>query len=115
LWRGRPRGDRQERSQDAQPIGSVLDSLSLGRPLAGGLALGELARRWEAVVGDRLARECAPIGLEGGLLLVGVSSAAWAVQVKFLASQVRDRANEVLTTDRVREVRVVVREAPADH
>jgi predicted nucleic acid-binding Zn ribbon protein len=107
---GKPKRARQERSQEAQPIGSVLDSLTGGRPLAAGLALGELGRRWGAVVGDRLAQECSPIGLERGLLLVGAGSAAWAAQVKFLASQVRDRANEVLGMERVREVRVVVRQ-----
>jgi predicted nucleic acid-binding Zn ribbon protein len=104
------RGPGAGRSGEAQPLGSILDSLSTGGRLAAGLALGELGRRWEAVVGERLARECAPAALEGGLLVVRADSAAWAAQVKFLAGQVRDRANQVLGSGAVREVKVSVRE-----
>jgi predicted nucleic acid-binding Zn ribbon protein len=115
LSRGNRRKSGSERSEDVQPIGSVLDSLAGGRSLASGLALGELGRRWAAVVGDRLARECSPAALEGGFLLVRASSAAWAAQVKFLAREVRDRANQVLGIAAVREVRVVVQEGAGSH
>jgi predicted nucleic acid-binding Zn ribbon protein len=98
-----------------QPIGSVLDSLSVGRSLASGLALGELGRRWDAVVGDRLAKECSPAALEGGFLLVRASSAAWAAQVKFLAVEVCERANQVLGVAAVREVRVAVQDGTGIH
>jgi predicted nucleic acid-binding Zn ribbon protein len=101
---------RRERSDEVQPIGSVLDTLAGGSPLAAGLVLGELGRRWGEVVGDRLAGECSPAALTDGLLLVAASSAAWAAQVKFLAAEVRDRANQVLGGAGVREVRVTVRE-----
>jgi predicted nucleic acid-binding Zn ribbon protein len=115
LSQGNRKNSRSERSEEVQPIGAVLDSLAGGRSLASGLALGELGRRWAAVVGDRLAMECAPAGLEGGFLLVRASSAAWAAQVKFLATEVRDRANQVLGTAAVREVKVAVREGAGSH
>jgi predicted nucleic acid-binding Zn ribbon protein len=99
------------RSERTESLGSVLDSLAADRPLRSGLALGELGRRWEAVVGERLARECSPAALDGGLLVVRASSAAWAAQVKFLAEEVRERANGVLGFDAVRAVRVAVQEA----
>ena len=51
----------------------------------------------------------------GGFLLVRASSAAWAAQVKFLAGEVRDRANQVLGIAAVREVRVVVQEGAGSH
>jgi predicted nucleic acid-binding Zn ribbon protein len=107
--------DKPKRSEEVQPIGSVLDSLAGGRPLASGLALGELGRRWTAVVGDRLAKECAPGALEGGLLIVRASSAAWAAQVKFLAAQIAERANQVLGFGAVQEVKVAVREGAGNH
>jgi hypothetical protein len=53
--------------------------------------------------------------LEGGFLLVRASSGAWAAQVKFLAGEVRERANQVLGTAAVREVKVVVREGAGSH
>jgi len=111
---GSRKKSRSERSEEVQPIGSVLDSLAVGS-LASGLALGQLGRQWAAVVGDRLARECSPAALEGGFLLVRASSAAWAAQVKFLAGEVRDRANQVLGMAAVREVRVAVQEGAGSH
>jgi hypothetical protein len=71
------------------------------------MQLGRLGRSWAAVVGDRLAGESEPVSLEGGTLLVRVTSPAWAQQIRFLAEQVRARANEVLGRDSVAQVRVV--------
>jgi hypothetical protein len=110
LSRGKPK-----RSEEAEAIGAVLDVLFGSRSLASGLVLGELGRQWASVVGDRLAKECSPAALEGGLLLVRASSAAWAAQVKFLAGELRERANEVLGFAGVREVRVAVQEGAGSH
>jgi predicted nucleic acid-binding Zn ribbon protein len=73
-----------------------------------GLSLGHLARSWEEVVGPRLAQETAPVSLEGGALVVAASSAAWGAQVRFLAKDVAEKANETLQSEEVRSVRVVV-------
>jgi predicted nucleic acid-binding Zn ribbon protein len=70
--------------------------------------LGRLARCWEEVVGPVLARETAPRALDEGGLLVAASSAAWGTQVRFLADEIRRRANRELGSDQVRKVRVVV-------
>lgn len=106
---------KPKRSEEVEPIGLVLDTLAGARSLASGLALGELGRRWEAVVGERLAKECAPAALHGGLLVVRASSAAWAAQVKFLAAEIGERANHVLGSAAVREVKVAVGEASGSH
>ena len=103
-----PRERRVKRSREPQEIGKVLEELGRGRRLSAGLALGRLARRWRDVVGERLADESAPLRLEGGLLLVRVSSAAWATQVRFLADAVVKEANVVLGSEIVRTVKVVV-------
>jgi predicted nucleic acid-binding Zn ribbon protein len=115
LSQGNRKKGRPARSEEVQPIGSVLDNLAAGPSLVSGLALGQLGRQWAAVVGDRLARECSPAALDGGFLLVRASSAAWAAQVKFLAGEVRDRANQVLGTAAIREVRVAVQEGAGGH
>jgi predicted nucleic acid-binding Zn ribbon protein len=99
----------EERSSEGQGLGSVLDGLFGARPLAAGMTLGLLARRWVSVVGDRLAEETVPARLdEGGLLLVRASSSAWAAQVTFLSGQIRAAANAALGEERVRRVKVVV-------
>jgi hypothetical protein len=72
------------------------------------MALGELGRRWPSVVGERLAQECSPARLEAGVLVIRVTSAAWAAQLRFLTNEVRQRVNDVLGDGGVREVRVVL-------
>jgi hypothetical protein len=72
------------------------------------MALGELAARWSEIVGDRLARECAPAGLEGRLLIVRASSRGWAAQIGFLSEEIRRRAEAVTASGDIAGIRVVV-------
>jgi predicted nucleic acid-binding Zn ribbon protein len=103
----------RERSGEPEGLGEVLDRLLRGRPWGRGVALGELGRRWTAVVGERLAEECSPVRLEEGVLVVRASSAAWGSQLRFLSREIRDRANAVLGERPIREVKVVLGE-PTD-
>ncbi len=96
-----------------EELGSILDQLAGEPRLAEGMSIGRLARRWPEVVGERLALECSPLRLEGRVLLVRATSAAWATQIRFLAEQVAARANSALGRDAVEGVRVVVGEAPS--
>jgi hypothetical protein len=91
-----------------QSVGGVLREAMGSERFRRGLALGRLARSWEDVVGDRLGRETSPSLLENGTLVVSVSTAAWGAQVRFLAPDIRRRANEVLGTEEVGTVRVSV-------
>jgi predicted nucleic acid-binding Zn ribbon protein len=108
-----PRGDGagisgETSAGELQEVGRVLRE-ALGEPrFKRGLALGRLARAWEDVVGPRLARETAPASLDEGGLVVAVSSGAWGAQVRFLTREIRQRANQVLGTEEIRAVRVVV-------
>jgi predicted nucleic acid-binding Zn ribbon protein len=97
-----------DRTSEPEGIGVVLAALGASRPLAAGLSLGRLGRAWPSVVGERLAVECEPASLEQGVLVVRVSSAAWATHVKFLAEEIGRRANEALGGRSIREVRVVL-------
>jgi predicted nucleic acid-binding Zn ribbon protein len=122
-------GRGSKRSAEPQALGSVLDALGTEQRLATGLLLGRLGRRWESVVGERLAEESAPAGLEAGVLFVRASSAGWAAQITFLAKEVRTAANRVLADggspgtassgaregdpkEPIREVKVVVETGP---
>jgi predicted nucleic acid-binding Zn ribbon protein len=109
---GRRGSRKQARSEEPQEIGAVLEGMLGQGPWASGISLGELGRRWDSVVGERLAQETVPVALEGGILLIRASSAAWAAQVRFLSSELRDRANDVLEIALVREVRVSVDAGP---
>jgi predicted nucleic acid-binding Zn ribbon protein len=91
-------------------IGEVLDGLlATAGPWQAGLATGELGRRWADVVGEPLASETAPRGLDArGTLTVAASSGAWAAQLRFLRAAIAANANEVLGHPAVIDVRVVV-------
>lgn len=106
-----PFGDEGRDGPQVPPreVGEVVRALLSERRMHRGVVLGRLVRRWDDVVGGKLAAETVPAGFEGGELLVATSSSAWAAQVRFLAEEVRRRANEVLGTDEVRGVRVIVR------
>ena len=109
-----PRKPREGESREGEELGTILDGMLVQRPWRSGMALGELARRWTDVVGDRLARECEPVGLENGALLVRASSSAWAAQIGFLAEEVRSRAEGVIGEGSVASVRVAVDAGPLD-
>jgi predicted nucleic acid-binding Zn ribbon protein len=107
-WRAR----RDERTVEGAPLGEVLDGLMRERAFARGVPIGRLSGGWEAVVGPRLASETAPVSLEAGVLVVAASSGPWGAQARFLADQIRRRANEELGSQEVRRVQVVVRPDP---
>ena len=102
-------GRRDARSGDAVSIGDIVDGLMAEEVFARGMPIAQLASRWPELVGERLARETAPLSLEDGLLTVGVSSGPWGAQARFLHEEIRRRADEALGGGTVRGLRIVVR------
>jgi predicted nucleic acid-binding Zn ribbon protein len=103
-----PEGEREKKARP-EPVGSVIrEALGQGG-MAEGASLGRLVRHWEDVVGADLARETMPVALRQGALVVAASSAAWAAQVRFLASELGRQADRMLGGSKVRSVRVTVR------
>ena len=107
-WRGR----KDERTLQETPIGEIVDGLMRERAFARGVPIGQLSSDWAAVVGPRLAAESAPVSLEGGVLVVAASDGPWGAQVRFLAAEIRKKANLTLGSGEIRRVQVVVRPAP---
>jgi hypothetical protein len=110
-WRGR----KDERTLHETPIGDIVDGLMRERVFARGAPIGQLANDWSGVVGPRLASESAPVSLEGGILVVSATGGPWGAQVRFLADEIRRKANAALGTDDVRRVHVVVRPETPKH
>lgn len=97
------------RKREPQALGDVIRGVLGSGRMRAGMALGRLARSWDQVVGGgRLAEATAPVGLERGGLRVSATSSAWAAQVTFLSDDIRRRANEILGSDEVSSVHVVV-------
>lgn len=107
-WRGR----KDERTLQGASIGEVVEGLMRERAFARGAPIGRLASAWASVVGPRLASESAPLSLESGVLVVAASGGPWGAQVRFLAGEIRKRANATLGGEAVARVQVVVRDSP---
>ena len=98
----------KDRTGEPVALGDLLDGLLAQRPLQTGARVGRLVNEWERVVGDRLAAESAPAGLENGTLTIAVRSSAWGTQLEFLADEVRAKVNAELGSEEVKRVRVTV-------
>ena len=96
------------RTGDPVPIGDVVDALLREDVFSRGIPIATLARRWPELVGERLARATKPASLEGGILLIRASDGPWGAQARFLAEQIRERADAALGTGSVKAVRIVV-------
>ena len=107
-WRAR----KDERTLRETPIGEIVDGLMRERVFARGVPIGQLASEWSSVVGPRIAAASAPVSLEGGVLVVAASDGPWGAQVRFLAGEIRKKANATLGSQEVKRVQVVVRPAP---
>ena len=98
------------------PIGDSLNSVirSLRNDSSGTLSSGQTASqlggvfgRWAEAVGDAVAAHVKPVKLDGTKLIVEVDDPAWATQLRFLETTLKQRLLEVAgaTIDSV-EVRV---------
>ncbi len=102
-------GRREPRSDDPVAIGDIVDALMARKAFSRGMPVAELASRWPAVVGERLAGETAPMALDEGVLTVGVSNGPWGAQARFLQEEIRRNADEALGGGRVSSIRIIVR------
>ena len=70
-------------------------------------SLGGVFGRWDEAVGDALAAHVQPVKLDGTTLVVQVDDPAWATQLKFLESTLKERLLEIAgaTVERI-DVRV---------
>jgi hypothetical protein len=65
----------------------------------------EIWTRWEEIAGAELARRLTPVNLNGGVLMVEVSSSSWMQEMVFLKQGLLDKINDVLGYKRLHEIR----------
>ncbi|REE97281.1 DUF721 domain-containing protein [Thermomonospora umbrina] len=105
---GRPQPVRDPgRGGDPKPFGAAIRELLSDRGWEQRAAVGGVFGNWPAIVGPELAQHTSPDRFEDGELTVLADSAAWATQVRLLASQLVRRLNEELGHGTVRRVKVV--------
>ena len=92
-----------------QPLGEVLDSVMRHRHWNERMRSAHVFANWADVVGDDVARNCSPVRLVGGVLVVAASSPSWATQLRYLAPRLRLAVNTALGEPMVERVEVTVR------
>lgn len=65
-------------------------------------------REWASIVGPDLAAHSRPAVIDGDLLVILASDAAWASEFRWLEKQVVERLAEATESDRIRRVQVKV-------
>jgi hypothetical protein len=99
---------KERRSAEPVPIGEVVDSLLAEDVLRRGLPIATLVRSWPELVGERLGEATRPVSLDGGILTVRATDGPWGAQAKYLAEEIRTRADAALGTGAIRAIRIVV-------
>ena len=99
---------KDDRTGDPVSIGEVVDGLLQEDEFSRGMPVALLAKAWPELVGERLARATQPVSLEGGVLTVRASDGPWGSQARYLAEEIRKRADEALGGDAVRSIRITV-------
>lgn len=99
---------RDRRSTDPVPIGEIVDGLLSEDVFARGMPVARLIRAWPDLVGERLAQAIRPVSLEGGVLTIRASDGPWGSQARYLADEIRHRADDALGGGIVTSIRIVV-------
>lgn len=69
-------------------------------------------RNWAEIVGEALEQKSRPVKFDHGVLIVHVVSSVWALEMRFLAEEIKRKLNEKLGEEAVREIRFL--EGPLD-
>ena len=93
-----------------EAIAAVGEEFGIGDPLA----VGRLEVAWVDVVGSAVAQHARIRSLRRGVLTIAVDAAPWATQLRYLESEIVDRAASVLGSGQVTSARVVVESRPLE-
>jgi len=99
--------------RDPQELGAGLHRLVSERGWTTDVAVGGVVGRWPVVVGEEVARHCAPETFADGVLVVRADSTAWATQFRLLVPTVLRRLAEELGEGVVDQVQVRGPAAPS--
>lgn len=82
-------------NKDLRRLQDVL-AAALGRPeLVRLVRARKVWAQWQEVVGDNLAKKCAPEKFESGTLFVTVSSASWAQELRMHKQELLEKLNRI--------------------
>ena len=90
------------------PIGEATRRLLRARGLQSTVALAEVLRAWEEVVGPQVAAHARPVALHATTVTIEVDEPAWATQLQFLSEGILTGLSERLDDRAPRSVNIRV-------
>lgn len=108
-WTVPDRSGQRRMPGTPEPLGDLLAGLLEDRGWSGRVRSSALFARWTEVVGEDVARNCEPVRLVGGVLVVATASSSWATQLRYLSSNLQLAVNRALGEPLVDRVEVQVR------
>lgn len=91
-----------------EALGDVLETVMADQRWSERMQAATVFNRWAEVVGEDVARNCDPVRLVGGVLVVAASSPSWATQLRYLAPDLALSVNRALGEPTVDRVEVTV-------
>ena len=91
-----------------EPLATVLERVLSGPEIGRNTDLARIWEVWDETVGEHLRMHAQPEAIRGNLLLVKVTSAAYAQDLHFLRPKIMDRLNRALGKTLLREIRIQV-------
>ena len=86
-----------------RPASLVVEALEAR--LAPATPLAAIQARWDAAVGEAIAREARPVSERAGVVTVACRSAVWAHELDLMSPRLVERLNQALGRPLVRSLR----------
>lgn len=95
---------KRARMRFPRPLSDLLQDGLKGLGMAERLREAEIWRLWPAVVGPAISSRAQPLRIINGTLTVAVSSGPWMQELSFLKGMIREKLNERLGGEIVKEI-----------
>lgn len=102
------------RNYDALRLKDLLGPVGKKLRIEDPAATGTIWRRWPQIVGEDIARNAEPTSLKEGVLRIRTSTPTWATEMSYLAGDIKERVNEAIGKQLVREVKIWTSPAPIE-
>ena len=99
---------RRKNVKEFTQIGNVISNVLQSYRHEADEGLAQIWNLWDRAVGENIAKNTRPEAFKGKLLLVNVTSSAWAHELQFLKSDIIAKVNEVLGKALVEEIKFKV-------
>lgn len=101
-------GETLRRVNAPDQLDDLLPDLIADRGWGDRLQASAVVNRWEEIAGPELAKRCEAVRVAGGTLVVRAVDQTWATQLKYMTTQLVDRANQVIGRTVVHQLRITV-------